>query len=139
MFKLNSGYKILSPSGFVNFSGIQKVYKPYYHHIIFDDNTEIKCSNNHPFGKNKITAENLKLDDVLNGRKIVYNEIVEEGIWLYDPIDVEEGNLYYANNIVSHNCEFLGSVDTLIAASKLRSLVFDTPIRTNKGFDDHHC
>jgi hypothetical protein len=32
-------------------------------------------------------------------------------------------------------CEFLGSVDTLIAASKLRSLVFDTPIRTNKGFD----
>jgi hypothetical protein len=135
MFKLNSGYKILSPSGFVNFSGIQKVYKPYYHHIIFDDNTEIKCSNNHPFGKNKITAENLKLDDVLNGRKIVYNEIVEEGIWLYDPIDVEEGNLYYANNIVSHNCEFLGSVDTLIAASKLRSLVFDTPIRTNKGFD----
>jgi hypothetical protein len=29
----------------------------------------------------------------------------------------------------------LGSVDTLIAASKLRSLVFDTPIRTNKGFD----
>jgi hypothetical protein len=32
-------------------------------------------------------------------------------------------------------CEFLGSVDTLIAASKLRSLVFDTPIRTNKGFN----
>jgi len=32
-------------------------------------------------------------------------------------------------------CEFLGSVDTLIAASKLRSLVFDTPISTNKGLD----
>ena len=32
-------------------------------------------------------------------------------------------------------CEFLGSVDTLIAASKLRNLVFDTPISTNKGLD----
>jgi len=32
-------------------------------------------------------------------------------------------------------CEFLGSVDTLISASKLRSLVFDTPISTNQGLD----
>jgi hypothetical protein len=32
-------------------------------------------------------------------------------------------------------CEFLGSVDTLIAASKLRNLVFDTPISTSKGLD----
>jgi len=32
-------------------------------------------------------------------------------------------------------CEFLGSVDTLIAASKLRSLVFDTPTSSNKGLD----
>jgi len=135
MFKLNSGYKILSPTGFVNFTGIQKVYKPFYHHIIFDDDTEIKCSCNHPFGELKITAENLKLGDILNNKKIVYNEIVEEGIWLYDPIDVEDGNLYYANNIISHNCEFLGSVDTLIAASKLRTLAFDTPISSNKGLD----
>jgi len=32
-------------------------------------------------------------------------------------------------------CEFLGSVDTLISAAKLRSLVFDTPITSNKGLD----
>jgi len=32
-------------------------------------------------------------------------------------------------------CNFLGSVDTLISASKLRSLVFDTPIKSNKGLD----
>lgn len=32
-------------------------------------------------------------------------------------------------------CEFLGSVDTLIAASKLRALVFDSPISSNKGLD----
>lgn len=135
MFKLNFGYKILSPTGFVNFTGIQKIYKPFYHHIIFDDNTEIKCSSNHSFGKLKITSEKLKVGDSLNGKTIVYNEIVEEGIWLYDPIDVENGNLYYSNNIISHNCEFLGSVDTLISPSKLRTIVIEDPIISNAGLD----
>ena len=32
-------------------------------------------------------------------------------------------------------CEFLGSVDTLISAAKLRALVFEEPIRRNKGLD----
>jgi hypothetical protein len=32
-------------------------------------------------------------------------------------------------------CEFLGSVDTLINPAKLRNLVYDDPIRTNKGLD----
>ena len=32
-------------------------------------------------------------------------------------------------------CEFLGSVDTLIAASKLKALVFEDPISQNKGLD----
>lgn len=135
MFKLNSGYKILSPSGFVDFRGIQKVYKPFYHHIIFDDGTEIKCSNNHPFGEEKLLAEKIKVDDFISNKKVVYNEIVEEGIWLYDPLDVGDKNLYYSNGIISHNCEFLGSVDTLIDVAKLRNLVYDTPIKKNKGLD----
>jgi hypothetical protein len=32
-------------------------------------------------------------------------------------------------------CEFLGSVDTLIAPSKLRTLVYDDPIKRSKGLD----
>jgi hypothetical protein len=32
-------------------------------------------------------------------------------------------------------CEFLGSVDTLIAPSKLRSMVYEDPITRNKGLD----
>lgn len=32
-------------------------------------------------------------------------------------------------------CEFLGSVDTLINPAKLRNMVYDDPIRTNKGLD----
>ena len=32
-------------------------------------------------------------------------------------------------------CEFLGSVDTLISAAKLKTLVYDSPKKRNKGFD----
>jgi hypothetical protein len=36
---------------------------------------------------------------------------------------------------IEFECEFLGSVDTLIAPSKLKSLVYDNPIKSNKGLD----
>jgi hypothetical protein len=135
MFKLNKNIKVKTPSGFIFFSGIQKIYKPYYHWIIFDDGSEIKCSDNHSFGKEKTKALTIKVDDFLQGKKVVYNEIVEEGIYLYDLLDVGEDNLYYSNEIISHNCEFLGSVDTLIAPSKLRSLVYDAPKTRSAGLD----
>lgn len=135
MFKLNKDLLVKTPTGFKSFSGIQKVYKPFYHWIIFEDGTEIKCSENHSFGSEKIKASTIKVDDVLQGKKIVYNEIVEEGVYLYDLLDVGEDNLYYSNNIVSHNCEFLGSVDTLISAAKLRSLVYEDAIKSNAGLD----
>jgi len=36
---------------------------------------------------------------------------------------------------IEFECEFLGSVDTLIAPSKLRSLVYQTPEKTSAGLD----
>jgi hypothetical protein len=36
---------------------------------------------------------------------------------------------------VEFECEFLGSVDTLINPTKLKSLVYDDPIKRNKGLD----
>ena len=36
---------------------------------------------------------------------------------------------------VEFECEFLGSVDTLIAPSKLRTLVYDSPIKRSAGLD----
>jgi len=135
MYKINNNIKVKTPTGFQSFSGIQKVFKPFYHWIIFDDGSEIKCSDNHSFGSEKIKASSLKLDDIIQGKKVVYNEIVEEGIYLYDLLDVGEENLYITNKIVSHNCEFLGSVDTLIAPSKLKTLVYENPIQRNAGLD----
>ncbi len=36
---------------------------------------------------------------------------------------------------VEFECEFLGSVDTLISPSKLRTMIYDDPIKSNKGLD----
>jgi hypothetical protein len=36
---------------------------------------------------------------------------------------------------VEFECEFLGSVDTLISASKLRMMAYDDPLNANKGLD----
>ena len=36
---------------------------------------------------------------------------------------------------VEFECEFLGSVDTLISAPKLRSMIYDNPIQRNAGLD----
>ena len=36
---------------------------------------------------------------------------------------------------IEFECEFLGSIDTLIAASKLKSLVYDSPIQSNAGLE----
>jgi len=38
---------------------------------------------------------------------------------------------------IEFECEFLGSVDTLIAPSKLKSLVYDNPIKQSAGLDVH--
>ena len=135
MFKLNRDILVKTPTGFKTFSGIQKVYKPFYHWIIFEDGSEIKCSDNHSFGSEKIKASLMKVDDILQGKKVIYNEIVEEEIYLYDLLDVGEDNLYYSNNIISHNCEFLGSIGTLINPAKIKTLVYDEPIKKNAGLD----
>ena len=135
MYKLNSSIKVKTPRGFKKFAGIQKVRKPVYQWIIFGDDSEIKCSLDHSFGEEQVKAHTIKTGDLLQHKEVVYSEIVEEPIDLYDLLEVEDGNLYNTNGVVSHNCEFLGSVDTLIAPSKLKALVYENPIQRNAGLD----
>ena len=39
---------------------------------------------------------------------------------------------------IEFECEFLGSIDTLIAPSKLKSLIYDNPIKQNAGLDVYY-
>ena len=135
MYKQNLKYKVKTPDGFKNFNGVQKLIRPTHHHIIFEDGGELKVSEKHTFGSDRLSPSSLKPGSELNGRVITYNEVVEETIDLYDLVGVKEGNIYYGSDIVQHNCDFIGSAGTLITGSKLKSLVYHDPITSSGGLD----
>ena len=119
---MNSRYKILTPSGFQNFDGIIKNKKPTIK-LLFVDGSDIIVTENHRFIDNEkeIIAGFLKNGDVLNNR-IIVDVVPYDTIDVYDPVNVDNGNLYYSNDLVSHNCSFLGSSLTLIPPDTLSKL-----------------
>jgi hypothetical protein len=135
MFKENNSYYVLTPTGWSDFRGIRQIKNNVYRHIIFEDKTEIKCSLDHAFGESKILAKTLSVGEYLNGKQILYSEDVENEIDLYDLVEVEKENLYYTNNIVSHNCNFLGSTNTLIHPTKIRTMAYRAPLQSSAGLD----
>ena len=125
----NSRYEILTPDGWSDFGGLQKVKKENKI-IITTKNYKLSCSTNHPIfinEKETVLAENLKIGDIIytkTGIDNISNIEVETGLFdFYDPIDVEKDNKYFSDDIISHNCvEFQGSSGTLIAGWKLKQL-----------------
>lgn len=119
--KINNKYKVLTPFGFQDFSGIRKVSHDKYLKITFDDGIEIKCSCTHKFicNSKEIFAKDLIIGQLIdscsdNKKSVALIELMNEKIELYDLIDVCDESIYYTNDVVSHNCDFLTSGDTVI-------------------------
>jgi hypothetical protein len=135
------GHKILSPEGLVSFFGINKITKDKFIHLTFTNGKELKCSLDHPISTidGIIKAKDLDVYTEVytknGGCFLTKSKIINESIELFDIVNSGIKHLYYSNNIISHNCEFLGSVDTLIAPSKLRTLVYDHPKTRSVGLD----
>lgn len=117
-------YKILTPSGFQNFEGIQKVVHEKYLDITFSDNTNVKCSLDHPFILDgiKIHANELYegclIDNLADNDIFVKSiKLINEQIELYDLINVDNGHIFAIDNsIISSNCDcaFNSSGNTVI-------------------------
>ena len=118
--KYNNGrYKILSPEGFVDFTGIQKLKKTTIE-ISFNNGLGLRGSNNHiiyDYDSNEIMLKDIKVghkikshDGVLEVIDVIVHDIETD---VYDIIDSGSLHLYYTNNIISHNCNFLGSGDNV--------------------------
>jgi hypothetical protein len=137
----NKNLKILTPNGYESFYGVNKIKKDNYIHLTFEDGNELKCSLDHPLStiEGIIKAKDLdKKTEVFTktgGTFLKSYKVVKKEIELFDIVNSGTDHLYYSNNIVSHNCEFLGSVDTLISGAKLATLVQDRPIKSNAGLD----
>jgi len=134
--------KVLSHNGHQNFSGIRKTVHESYFKIEFTTGEIIKCTENHLFEtlNGPITAQILtKNDELIHSENkttfIKSKRRIKNKFEAYDLVDVDHGSLYYTNNILSHNCSFLGSSNTLIDPGKLQHLVFLPPVLSQKYLD----
>jgi Terminase RNaseH-like domain len=128
--KINSNYDVLTPHGWQSFSRIKRTTNSNLIKIIFDDASELICTDNHLIKLDSIDkfveVNTLDSGDIVTGKKVW--EIIPQNSkeFVYDLVDVDDHE-YYTNNIVSHNCTFLGSAGTLISAAALKNMVFERP------------
>jgi hypothetical protein len=82
----------------------------------------------------------LKTGDILDGPTPSSVQNIEPfygSYAVYDPVDVELHKEYFTNDIVSHNCEFMGSSGTLISGAALKSLVYETALHEGEGLSTY--
>lgn len=137
MFNINSDYDILTPNGWQNFDGINQSFKQTLI-IYFRTGSPFICTLDHLLYTNKqlIRAAAIKPGMCISGL-IVVSIKLHEIIDVYDPVNVEGGNLYYSNGIISHNCSFLGSSSTLINSETISKLFTKELILCKDGLDIH--
>jgi hypothetical protein len=118
--KINNKYDILTPNGFEHFDGIQKLRKKTIE-IFFDNGINLRGSYNHrvfDFDGNPILLSEIKPGfkikshdgflTVNNIKKYYYETNV------FDIVNSGIDHVFYSNDVLSHNCDFLGSGDGVI-------------------------
>jgi hypothetical protein len=138
----NLKYKVKTPSGYKTFAGIRRTTKSKVLELCFGDGTKLECSLDHVFVVNgkEILAKNIKIKQQLSPNKIVF-KITQKANkkFLYDLIGVEDGSVYITDDIVSHNCDFSTSGNTVIMPDILQYYLqtyTQDPIE-KRGFDNN--
>lgn len=146
----NGLYEVLTPSGFKNYDGVNKLNKSNFIHIILKNCLEIKCSDNHKIDtiNGYVYAKNLTVGDTLITKfeniKIQSIKTQTEDIELYDLINVKDyRHRFFANDIVVSNCafiddniweDFLSSVYPTISSGKETKIIYTSTINGMNHF-----
>ena len=139
-FYKNTKYKVKTPTGFKNFSGIRRTTKPEKVEIIFEDDTKLECSLDHRFVVDgvEILARDVKIAQRLSPTKIVANTTIKNNSkFLYDLVEVGDDSLYIADDIISHNCDFSTSGNTVVSPEHISyySQTYAQEPVQRRGFD----
>ena len=133
-FVLNRHYEILTPDGFRSFVGLHCIQQSTI--SVFTRSGRILTGS----AKHRILTPNgfTILGNLIVGdyvqtlfgldcvERLTSNEEITN---LYDPIDVDHPEqAFYTDEIISHNCSFMGSANTLIPANKLKALSYRDPV-----------
>ena len=129
--KNTSGYKILTDKGFVDFEGISKLPPKKLYNVYFKNGFYISATLDHEIF---ITPDICRPISELNTGDFVLTKhgklqidrleyIGEEEV--YDVLEVD-GHKFYANDVLVHNCRFIGKSKTLIKSDTIRLLLDET-------------
>jgi len=126
----NTKYKILTDTGYQDFSGIAYMGDKKIFRVEFGNKTYLECTDDHKiFNKNfeKIEVQNLKVGDWVlckfnKKTKVKSIKFTGKTSPVYDLINVEGHHRYFTNNVLSSNCEFLSDEETLIDSMCLARL-----------------
>lgn len=116
------GLKILTPSGYQDFSGVAFMGDKPIYRIVLSNSGYLECTGNHrvyDIDGVEYRADHLEIGTVLSTLEVDPVSVIEvintgriEAV--FDVIDVAGGHLYFTNKIVSHNCRFVTEDETLI-------------------------
>lgn len=126
-------YEILTENGFKPFAGVKRAKTTTLCNVSFDTGAIIKSTLDHRFKTAQgefVFARSLKpgFEVTPMGRVVSVKLIENVNEFVYDLVNVQGGHHYLTNGVTSHNCEFMGSSDTLISGKKLQQLTFVDPI-----------
>lgn len=131
-------YKILTPDGWKDFDGIRKIKNQETIDIILENGDMVNCTPDHRIYINLfecVEAKTLSVGDYVftkNGLTSIV-EIKDGGVKdVYDILGVGEKNNFYSNDILVHNCEFIGQSNSLIDTTILRNILLELENETYK-------
>lgn len=130
----NTKYEILTPDDWQFFSGVVKYPNKKILKIILEENMSIECTYDHElyFSKNEKKEAQLfvkgeMIETIIGSKKIINFEYCLDSD-VYDILNVDFGNRFYANEILVSNCKFIQADETLIHSLRLSNLSGVEPI-----------
>lgn len=135
-FKPNTqGYQVLTPNGFKDFSGVSLMGVKAIIRLEFENDCWIECTHDHKlYVTMTLTkpANEMNIgDSVVSSKgnlKLLKKIDLQKTEPVYDLIEVDGGHRYFANSLLSSNCEFIVYGETLINALRLADMKGIDPI-----------
>lgn len=147
--KSNNKYEILTPTGWVDFTGVEYTGIKQTLKISLDSGKDIVCTPEHKLKVNDkyITAETIRVGDVISSVSSDVHKVVsidDHGTSAcYDVVNVENDDHSFViqDDLISSNCDELAFVSKRIALEfwtsvfpTLSCVTYDTIILTKNGF-----
>ena len=132
-------FEILTDTGWSKFEGVKKSIAYRTLTITLDDGDSLECTLDHKIMTQLdfVEAKNVSIGDAIKTAKgfsrVIKVDIAEGEKAVYDVVGVEKNSRYFTNDVLSHNCSFVGTSGSLISAAALGNIKTINPLRETNG------